>query len=66
MKTPQFDRMISDLNTARERWYNGNHESAKQLLKVVGSIALAESAEPDPNAPVPEAACQQKAPDQKA
>jgi len=51
---PQFERLLNDLRRAQEAWQYGDREKAQRILKMVGSIALAESSERDPNAPVPE------------
>lgn len=53
--TPQFKRMIMCLENARTLWEQGDQEYARRLLRLVGSIALAEAHEPSPHDPVPEA-----------
>jgi hypothetical protein len=50
-REPQFDRMISDLERAKHLWKAGDVEQSRRLLRLVGSIALADSIEPDPFAP---------------
>jgi hypothetical protein len=52
--TPQFGRMLRDLGRAREEWAAGNIDLAEQLLRVVGSIAIAESEERGPHDPIPD------------
>ena len=51
---PQFDRMIRDLERAKELWAEQKYNDACHLLMVVGSIAIAEHTERGPNDPVPE------------
>lgn len=51
---PQFNRLISNLERAKALWADGNHEAAERLLKLVGSIAMAECEERRPNDPRPE------------
>lgn len=53
--TPQFTRMIDCLVMARTHWGQGDREHARRLLRLVGSIAIAEAHEPGPHDPVPEA-----------
>jgi hypothetical protein len=53
--TPQFDRLIEELERAREEWRKGNRGKAEAMLKVVSSIAYAEAKERGPHDPMPEA-----------
>lgn len=44
---PQFERMIDDLNRARQQWDNPIlRDYSRVLLQLVGTIALAESSHP--------------------
>lgn len=54
MGEPQFDRMIDDIQRAKAAYEEGNYELCRRLLKVVASIAYADSVERGPNDPVPE------------
>jgi hypothetical protein len=51
-RIPDFDRLKRDLLRAEEAWRNGEQDKSRRILKVIGSIALADSEEHDPNAPV--------------
>lgn len=51
---PPFDRLIRDIERARSEWDAGNREKAEGILRVVGSVAIAEARERPPGAPIPE------------
>ena len=51
---PQFDRLISEVEQARNEWRLGNRGKAERMLKVVASIAYAEASERKPGSPVAE------------
>lgn len=53
-QAPQFDRLLIDLGRAKSLWDQGNHEAAERMLRLISSIALAESSERGPNDAVPE------------
>lgn len=55
-QSPQFGRMMQDLLRAQEAWQYGETEKAERILKMVGSIAIAEAQERGPSDPVPEPA----------
>jgi hypothetical protein len=47
---PQFERMIEDLQLARKQWeMPGLRDYSKVLLRLVGSIATAESGVAEPH-----------------
>lgn len=53
-QAPQFDRLMNDLRRAQEAWCLGEIDKAERILRVVASVAYAESKERGPNDPVPE------------
>lgn len=53
-KTPQFDRLIRDVERAKLEWNAGNYDKSERILRVVGSVAMEEASERKPGTPVPE------------
>jgi hypothetical protein len=53
-QTPQFDRMIRDLERAKHLWLLGDNDAVCRILRAVGSIATVESFERGSNDPIPE------------
>ena len=45
---PKFDHMIRGIEKARKAWEEGDHEKAERTLKLIASIAYAESSAPMP------------------
>lgn len=53
-QSPQFGRIIRNIERAEKLWAEGNHQTAERLLKLAASIAIDQSSERGPNDPVPE------------
>jgi hypothetical protein len=53
-QAPQFDRLLRDLERAKDAWSKGDHDLSERLLKMVGSIAMSEATVRGPNSPRPE------------
>lgn len=53
---PLFDRMIAEIERAKEQWRLGNRGVAENILRMVASTAYSEARERRPNEPKPEAA----------
>lgn len=51
---PDWQRLITEVERARIEWRLGNRGKAERMLRVMASIAYAESKERGPNDPVPE------------
>ncbi len=54
MDDMQFSRLIQDIQRSRDAYESGDLDKCRRIMAVVASIALANSVESDPNAPVPE------------
>ncbi len=51
---PRFDLIIDHIVRAKQQWAIGNHDAAERLLRLAGSLAIAESKERGTDDPVPE------------
>lgn len=55
-REPDFGRLIEETMRAHEEWTKGNRGKAESILRMVGSLAIAEAHERGPHDPVPETA----------
>ena len=51
---PDFNRLRRELAAAEEAWQHGEHKRTGRILRLLASLAYADSYERNPTAPIPE------------